>query len=469
MSAPFAELPSLNLLLSLAWGGYLVALAVWILMQKREPAATLGWLLVLAWLPVVGFLIYHLLGPQRVQRQRLRRLRSRTAVGSGPQAPCGPDAGALARLAQATDDIPPSTATRVTLLPGGTRKFDALLDAIAQARQTLHVEYYIFEPDATGTLVRDALVAAAGRGVRVRLLLDAMGSARLGRGFLAPLRAAGVELAWFHPLRLRRLSRPLLNLRNHRKLVVIDGRAAFVGGINICDDGNERLSAGAYHDLHLAIEGAVVRWLQLGFVEDWHYATGVPLRDASLWPELEDGPIRTQVLASGPDTAWEPIHRVQVSAIHGAQQRVWLATPYFVPGEAARMALTSAALRGVDVRVLLPRMSDSRFVTYAARSYYDELLDAGVRIFEYLPRMLHSKALVVDGQTAFVGSANFDHRSFRLNFELGVLLYDRDVAAALEALLERDMGDSREVPRQRERHGYQHFLEAGARLFSPLL
>ena len=467
-----ASLPHLGWYLSLAWGGYLLLLAGWIVLQKREPAATLSWVLSLAALPFIGFFIYYLLGPQRIRRQRLKRLRSRAALeDSLPPLDANDDNADLARLARATTGFAPTRSASVQLLVGGARTFDALLEAIEGAEHHVHLEYYIFEPDRTGTLVRDALATRAAAGVRVRLLLDTVGSGRLSNRFLAPLRAAGAEIAWFHPFRLRWIRSPRLNLRNHRKLAIIDGRVAFTGGINITDEENERLRRDAYHDLHLRLEGSVVRWLQVAFLEDWSYAAKVALRDEKFWPPIEPpGTIPTLVLPSGPDSPWEAIHRLHIEAITKADTRVWLVTPYFVPAEAARYALTSAALRGVDVRLLVPRRGDSRIVSAAARSYYDELLAAGVKVFEYQPRMLHSKALLVDAETVLIGSANFDNRSFRLNFELSLLLRDAELAAELEGVFLTDLREAREIPPDRRRGPLlQQLAEACARLLSPLL
>jgi cardiolipin synthase len=470
MNALWQDLqPHLVFWLALAWTMYLAGLAGWIVLQKREPVATLSWIMSLALLPGLGLLIYHLLGPQRIRRQRLRRILARARV---EQVALGPnlaeESSALMRLAQGSCGYPPSSSERVQLLVNGAATFDALVAAIALARHHVHLEYYIFEPDVTGTRVRDALVERARAGVKVRLLLDALGSARASWKFMEPLLAAGGEVAFFHRFRLRRLWRPRLNLRSHRKIVVIDGNVGFSGGINISDTENELLRDDAFHDLHFRVDGAAVRWLQLAFAEDWVYATGRAAREATRWPQLQHGGIRTQVLPAGPDSPWEPIHRVLLAAIGQARQRVWLATPYFVPGEAARMALTSAALRGVEVRLLVPRRSDSALVSAAARSYFDELIGAGVRVFEY-PRMLHTKALLVDADTCVLGSSNFDNRSFRLNFELCVLFEDAGVGADLEAVLARDLAAASEVRGQRRLPFWPRLAEASARLLSPLL
>ena len=464
--------------LVVGWLLHLLVLGGWIVLQKREPVATLSWILGLALLPYIGFVVYHLFGPQKIQRQRLRRARSRIegdALASPAFAPGeAPDARELARLGQASTGLAPMRASNVRLLVDGAAKYEALIADLALARDHVHLEYYIFMPDRSGTALRDALVDCAKRGVKVRLLLDAIGAGRCKAAFFAPLVDAGGELAWFHPTRFWRFwSRPWLNLRTHRKIVVIDGRIAFTGGINVTDEQNERLRVDAYRDLHLRIEGDVVRALQHVFAEDWIYATGQRefLSELSRSaPPSVPGTISAQVVTSGPDSSWEAIHRMHVALIHAARSRVWLVTPYFVPGEAAMMALTSAALGGLDVRLLVPRMSDSKLVTLAARSYYDDLMDAGVKIYEYGPRMLHTKALLVDDTTCLVGSANFDHRSFRLNFEVSILFQDTDLAQGLARHVEGEFASAPRVRRDRGRPLFRSRLpEALARLMSPLL
>jgi cardiolipin synthase len=469
----FWAIPHVHWFLAAGWAAYLLGLGLWIVLQKRDPVATLSWLFGLALLPYLGFIVYLVFGPQKIQRHRLRRSRNRVDLPHAGEEN-GHTAQELARLGQATAHLPPSTATSVRLLQDGGATYESLLDDIAKARDHIHLEYYIYEPDRTGALVRDALAERARAGIKVRLLLDAVGSSKASRRFFQPLLDAGGELVWFHPAQFGRIwTRTWVNMRTHRKIVVIDGAIGYTGGINIADEENERLRADAYRDLHMRITGDVVRALQLTFVEDWAYAAQD--RDfissvAKAMPPPAEGPIHAQALVSGPDSSWEAIHRMYVSAIHAARHRVWLTTPYFVPGEAAMMALTSAALGGLDVRVMVPKTSDSRAVTYAARSYFDELLAANVKVYEYGPRMLHSKALLVDDDLAMIGSANFDVRSFRLNFEVQMLFRDRGVAAGLERLIEAEFAHAPRVRGDRARPLLGARLpEALARLVSPLL
>ncbi|MFT4179856.1 MAG: cardiolipin synthase [Thermomonas sp.] len=467
----FWAIPHIQVWLTAGWGLYVIGLGLWIVLQKREPAATLSWLISLAALPYVGFAIYYLFGPQKLTRHRLRRQRHRAALQSAGQ---DSENTELQTLGHATTGLAPMTARDVQLLVDGGAKYPALLADIASARDHIHLEYYIFEPDHSGTALRDALAQRARTGVKVRLLVDALGSSKARRKrFFAPLLAAGGEVAWFHPAQpWLPWRRPWVNLRTHRKIVVIDGRIGYLGGINITDAQDERLREDAYRDLHLRIEGDLVRSLQRVFIEDWAYTTKRTdfVGDvARAMPPLQPGPIQSQLLASGPDSPWEAIHRLHVGAIHAAKQRVWMTTPYFVPGEAAMMALTSAALGGLDVRLLVPKTSDSKLVTWCMRSYYDDLLAAGVKVYEYGPRLLHSKTLLVDDHLAIIGSANFDYRSFRLNFESSILFDDEGVAAMLAQQIEREFAYAPRVRNERAHPFFARLLEALARLVAPLL
>lgn len=469
------SIPYIGVFLAAGWALYLLWLGIWIVLQKREPVATLSWLIALAALPYVGFLIYHFFGPQRIERQTLARGRAKVNMDDAASPPPDtPQLAELSRLAEATGGFADSSASDVRFLIDGKAKYTALLEDIAKAKTHIHLQYYIYAPDTSGQALRDALIAAVKRGVTVRLLLDAIGSAKAKRRWFAEFTAAGGQLAWFHPMRFGQVwMRPWVNLRTHRKLVIIDGSLGYIGGMNITDEQDESVNEEAYRDLHLRITGPVVRQMQVMFAEDWAYATQ---RDDFLpeiieqTPQLEAGDIHAQIIGSGPDCPWEAIHRAHVSAIHAATERVWLATPYFVPGEAAKMALTSAAFAGLDVRLLVPQMSDSRLVTYAARSYYGDLLKAGVKIYEYGPRMLHTKALLVDDTLAIIGSANFDHRSFRLNFEASMQFLDAGIAAELAEHLESECAKASRVEKQRERPLFSARLpEAFARLLSPIL
>ena len=468
--------------ISLAWSAYLAVLSIWIAMQKRSPVSTMTWILSLSLLPFAGLIVYYFLGPQRLKKQRIKRLRSRAGERSDADQAVFRDAAArapaplrqMAVLGTAACGIPVSSASSVQLLSGGVHTFDSIFDAIRGARDHVHLEYYIFEPDQIGTALRDLLVQKAGEGVTVRLLVDALGSQRLGRKFLAPLVAAGASIARFHDTRIGRRLRPVTNYRTHRKIVVCDGVIGFTGGVNITDEEDMRTCKDAYHDVHLRIEGSAVRWLQTTFLEDWAYTTGEYPGNArgeaeKLAPAVPAASIPVQIVTSGPDNALEAIHRMHVAAINASTERAWLTTPYFIPGEPALMALTSAALRGVDVRVLVPRRSDSRIVSAAARSYFDELIVAGVKVWEYKARMLHSKTLVVDDNCAMAGTANFDNRSFRLNFEVMAVVYGPALAGPLAAQFETDLRSSVAVHAHRPQRFLQRLADASARLFSPLL
>jgi cardiolipin synthase len=470
---------------------YVVGLATWILLEKRSPVATLAWILSLIALPYVGFFVFFFLGPRRVVRRRLKHRRARGKVlpsaAAALEAPKDPRVAQLVKLATRAGEPPADPCEAVTILGDAASTYDAIEKAIAEAKHHVHVAYYIFDPRRTGTRFREALLAARKRGVTVRLLVDDVGSSSLGKKFLQPLRDAGVYFARFNPVTFSRV-RSRIDFRNHRKIVVCDGCVGFTGGINIADEylpgGEEskpprerrrlakRGHLGPWRDTHVRIGGDAVRWLQLTFLDDWYYATGYAAKGESYFPACKrSGEHLVQIVASGPDRALEPIQKLYFAAIASARERVLVTTPYFVPDDAVLAALTTAALRGVDVRVLVPRRSDSLVVTAAARSYYDTVLASGVRVYEYQPTMIHAKTLVVDDFFAAVGTANMDNRSFRLNFEITAVLYGADHGGELARHFRHDLKDAKEIKaRARAKIPFRWRLaEAGARVLSPLL
>ena len=466
----------------LVWSVYALVIGVWVLLQRSAPVATLGWLLALAALPVGGLGVYYFFGPQRLKRLRNKRLRrhksSRLRVSAARLREQVPAANQrmhqVARLVNRTAEFPVSSAKHMELLVGGDRTYESILEAVGAAQNHVHLEYYVFEPDQTGTALMNALVERARAGVKVRMLVDSMGSKKIRRKFYAPLVEAGGEFAFFHPTKVGRRLRPVINFRTHRKILVCDGKVGFTGGVNITDEEDKRVMDCAYHDVHLRLEGPVVNWLQTVFLEDWSYALErthpvEPPDLDELLPDIAEGQYAVQVVSSGPDNRLEAIHRAYVAAINAADTRVWLTTPYFVPTEAAMTALTNAALRGVDVQLLVPEKSDSFIVTAAARSYFDELIACGAKVYEYRARMLHSKTLVVDDSMAIIGTANFDHRSFFLNYEVCAIGYGLKLNADLATQFTLDLENARLVQYERKQRFVSRLGDSVARLCSPLL
>ncbi len=455
-----------------------VGVGVVIILQRRSAAATLAWLFALAFLPVVGLLIYRLIGPLRLERKKLQRTISRRAVGEVLQAHAAlskqdEEHQQLARVGISLGEASPLRAEEVEIFLDGNSAYAALLGAVAAAEHHVHLEYYIWEPDTIGTELRDALIDRAKAGVQVRMIVDGTGSNKLKKNWLTPLKAAGVEVALFNPVRLRslRLRRP--DFRTHRKIVVCDGHVGFTGGMNITDFHSASRSNEYWRDTHLRITGAAVWGLQRLFTEDWYFAAEAmcPVNDDTFPAPTQEGEHLVQILGSGPDSSAFAIHKALFTAINQATDRLWMTTPYFVPDEGLLLAITSAALRDVDVRLIVPRRGDSRLVDLAARSYFPELLEVGVRIYEYEARFIHAKTLVCDHDVAIIGTANLDNRSFRLNFEVAAIVFGETAAATLANAFTADLRDCREVTRSDlDRQSLaRRFGQASARLMSPLL
>jgi cardiolipin synthase len=465
-------------------GAWVVFVALWMVSERRSPTATLAWILALAAIPVVGIPVYLALGPRRLRRKMLRMALARRTIGPALEAWERATAseldrcGQLMRLATRLDAGPPERARAVRLFAEGDDCYREILEEIGRAREHIHLEYYIFEPDRSGERFRDALAAAARRGVDVKLLVDAAGSAHLSRRFLAPLIAAGGQVARFNRVLHQWLGQRVANFRTHRKIVVVDGLTGFVGGMNVSDDHSAAVSgASAWRDTHLRVEGAAVHGLQATFLENWTFARSGAAWSGSLtelgrryFPAEEGGDHTVQIVASGPDQELGAVEAFYLAAIAGAQERLWVTTPYFVPGEALAESLAGAALRGVDVQLLVPARTDSMVVDAAGRTFHDELLAAGVKIHLYEARMLHAKTCVVDHALAIVGTANLDNRSMRLNFEVIAAIYGGPLLAELAALFERDRAQAvAKTWREAGEPFTRRLFASAARLLAPQL
>ncbi len=467
-------------ILAVILGVWIVGISCWILLEHRSPAATIAWILALSFLPGLGIFIYLFLGPRRFNRKMLVLSRARELLATVRERleeradkELPRSARLLSEMVEKNGGGPPMPVRDLTPFVEGAPLYAALLEAIEEAEDHVHLEYYIFNPDRIGTRLRDALVLKARAGVEVRLLVDGLGSKRFSRRFRQPLEAAGAQVAYFNSARMTRFLPRYVNFRTHRKIVVVDGRTAFTGGINITDGQSEEFSGEqAWRDTHLKIEGIAARALQAVFAENWFFATGETLSDPDYYPpDPLQGDHLVQIVASGPDREVPAIRDLFFSAIAGAEQRVLLTTPYFVPDEAILTALQTTARRGVDVRILAPEKGDGAMVTAAARTWYDALLPAGVHIHLFGPRMLHAKTLVVDDEITIVGTANMDNRSFRLNFEVVAVVYGRAAAEGLAAQFRKDLPHTREfTARDREKVALpSRLLESIARLMSPQL
>ncbi|MFL9965870.1 cardiolipin synthase [Paraburkholderia sediminicola] len=371
----------------------------------------------------------------------------------------------------------------VRTLVNGAATFEAIFDAIENARRYVIVQFFIVRDDALGEMFKDALIAKAQQGVRVYFLYDSIGSFDLPHRYVAALRAGGVEM---HPFATNRrfVNRLQLNFRNHRKIVSVDGERAFVGGHNVGVEylgGRPPLSP--WRDTHIEVRGPAVASIQFVFTEDWHWATqqlpefdmppAAPTHQPNEKPDDQphgDG-MHCLVMPSGPADTQETCSLFFVETINAARERIWITTPYLVPDEAVFSALRLAVLRGVDVRILIPSRRDHRVVFAASKLYAYDSLRAGIRIFRYQPGFLHQKVVLIDSVAAAIGSANLDNRSFRLNFEIMVLTVDRGFAREVETMLLNDFAESREIDRNeyRQASALRRVLMHVARLFSPIL
>jgi cardiolipin synthase len=466
-------------------GVYIFVIAIFIFFESKDPSRTLAWLLVLALLPSVGFFLYLFLGNdirKRIRTKNKKTLNQNFAEKAAAlQQSIVPYVDFIKRTQSKVDDklvtlllknsaSPFSVNNEVKVLKNGEETFEDIIGALESAREFIHLEYFIIRDDRIGRRIRNILIEKAKQGVSVRLIYDSVGCWQLTNDFFQPMKKVGIECYPFLPVMAPLLSREL-NYRNHRKIIVVDGIIGFVGGLNIGVEYLGEKELGFWRDTHLRLKGDSVYSLQNIFLNDWYFVSKQELTGGYYFPKsVSYGDKVVQVTSSGPDSDWFTIHQAYFTMITTAEKRVWLVTPYLVPDKSLQLALKTAALSGLDVRIIIPNKPDHFFVYWASRDNVQELLEAGVRIFTYEQGFIHSKVLLVDDVCASVGTANFDIRSLEINYEVNAFIYDHDVVEELARDFKQDLKYSKEIVLKEhlKRPLREKFLEAMARLVSPL-
>lgn len=460
-----------------------------IFFERREPSSTWAWILVLFFLPIGGFIIYLLFG-RRLRQKHLFRWEGKKKIGIETLVDYQIAAIKNNAFEYRLDDASHykdliymhlvnnhavlTQDNAVDVLDDGHGKFERLLEDIANAKTNIHIQYYIFRLDHLGGRILEALIKQAKKGVKVRLLFDEMGSRGVHKRHFKELMRHGGEVEVFFPSILP-LINPRMNYRNHRKLVIIDGRIGYIGGFNV---GDEYLGLdskfGYWRDTHLRIEGSAVHPLQTRFLLDWNQASDrkdLQYEDHFFPTITRKGDVGLQIVSSGPDSDWEQIKSGYLKLINMAKKYIYIQTPYFIPDDSFMDAVRIACLSGIDVRIMIPNKPDHMFVYWATYAHVGELIAAGARIYIYDNGFLHTKMIVIDDEASTVGTANIDARSFKLNFEVNAFIYNRNLSHQLAEMFERDMLYSHELTRELydQRKRIIKWKESISRLLSPIL
>ena len=468
--------------------GNIILSGLIVFFERRNPSSTWAWLLVLLFVPVLGFIIYMVFGRNsRREKMFLKKEEYDRSVyhndvesvrKNREQKQIIRNNEPLIENAHVTDLVHMHLNSgswltfnnQIDYFNNGKDKFDALIEDIRNAKKHIHLEYYIWRGDDLGARLVDELAKKAAEGVEVRVLYDGIGNSLLPKYFFDQLRDAGGYTAAFLPRFIVRL-----NYRNHRKLAIIDGEIGYIGGFNV---GDEYLGItkryGPWRDTHLRFRGDAVDQMQMRFIKDWNFTAKKGKVDISeyYFPAREqfDG-VATQIVSSGPDTKWNNVRNGFFKMMNEAESHIYLTTPYFVPDDGIFESLRVAALSGLDVRIIIPGNPDHFFVYWASMSYLGELLEAGVKVYQYERGFIHAKVLTIDGKVATVGSANMDIRSFVLNFEVNAFLYEEGITQLLEEEFENDLRSCVEITKEwyQRRRWWFKVHEAVARLVSPML
>lgn len=466
----------------------IILVLVVVVFERRKPTSTLSWILLLVFVPVLGFLLYIFIGQNlhREKRFHLKKEEEQELLPLLARQDASLHENRLVfndpRIKNYQDFIHLQLLSSYSLLTqdnllevfnDGSELFKRMISSLMQAENYIHMEYFIIRNDSLGRLVMETLAKKAQQGVEVKLLYDGMGCLRLPRRFFKDLRRAGAQTAVFFPpfipyLNLR------INFRNHRKICIVDGQEAYVGGFNIGDE-YRGLSPrfGYWRDTHLNIKGSAIDALEMRFLLDWRFAAQAPLPETDRYFPIRQqvGTTAVQIVASGPDLNYPTIKYGYLKLIDKARRNIYIQTPYLIPDSSILEALKIAALSGVDVRLMIPYKADHFYVHWASLSYVGELLKAGVRCYLYQRGFLHSKVIVTDGFASSVGTANLDIRSFDLNFEVNAFIYDQEISNQLEEQFLRDLEDCVEISQEAYsgRSLAVRFKEGLFRLFSPIL
>lgn len=458
-----------------------------VILENRSPQKTISWILVLILLPVIGLISYLVFG-QSYRKQKMFNLKelgdlkwlqilSQKQKGKLEKSKYLKDERIRGKKNVMTLLLNNSKAlltgqNRVKILNDGEETFHEIYKSLRKAKEHIHLEYYIIEDGELANELHKILLDRAKAGVEIRIIYDGVGSWKLSQKYIDTLRNVGVKIHAFLPVRFPILT-SRINYRNHRKIIVIDGKTAFVGGLNFADRYKNGIpDIGIWRDTHLKIVGEAASSLQIVFLIDWYFVRQEVLLDEKYIPNFKvKEHCLIQVISSGADSDWASILQAYFSAIASAKQNVYISSPYFMPNGSILMALKTAAMSGIDVKVLIPKKSDSSMTFYGTLSYIEELLEAGVKIFFYKEGFNHSKIMMVDGIISTVGTANMDIRSFEQNFEVNALIYDETVTMKLRERFLDDLNKSEEIDLKswQKRSKSQKIKESLARIFSPLL
>ncbi|MGO1468660.1 MAG: cardiolipin synthase [Tissierella sp.] len=472
---------------SLLWINIILAFLL-VIFERKNPTSTWLWIMVLTFIPVLGFVLYLFIG-QDLSRQRIFKVKKeedsffrniareqKNQISEGEFKLKNPNLYRyrdLIKMHLMNSESYYTDNNTVDLYFSGEEKFKALLKSLRSAKNYIHIEYYIFKNDDIGSKVIEILKEKAREGVKVRLLIDGMGGRKINKNTRKSIIDSGVELAVFFPPFVPWIN-VRINYRNHRKICIIDGKEAFMGGFNIGDEYLGRSKKfGNWRDTHIKIKGSAISSLQWRFFLDWRFAAGEEIKSSqSYLHEIdENNNVGIQIVSSGPDSKWPSIKDGYMKMISDARDKLYIETPYFIPDESIFEALRLAGLSGVDVRIMIPNKPDHPFVYWASMSYVGDLLEAGVKVYTYENGFLHSKVMVADEAISSVGTANLDIRSFRLNFEVNSFIYDQDVNKKLTNRFIKDLDLCTEITMRNyeKRSKYIKFKESFSRLLSPML